>query len=96
MNTVSENHQFLPAALGSGQISHPATYSHPHPDPAHVMRCYRGYLVKAKRQRGGCRSLFHYRAILQTYLSAKRAVFLGEDHEVNGSSVNKNAPEVVL
>lgn len=49
-------------------------YTHPHPDPAHVMRCYRGYLMKAKRQFGGCRSLIHYRRLLDEYLAAKRLV----------------------
>lgn len=73
MNTVSENHQLPSAALGGGQISHPATYSHPHPNPAHVMCCYRGYLMKAKRQ-SSARSLIHYRELVDTYLAAKRLV----------------------
>ncbi len=48
-------------------------YDHPHPDPGHVMRCYRGYLTKAKRQ-GSARGLIHFRELLQTYLAAKRLV----------------------
>jgi hypothetical protein len=47
-------------------------YTHPHPDPGHVMRAYRGYLLKAKRQFGGGRSLIHYRRLLDEYLAAKR------------------------
>lgn len=49
-------------------------YTHPHPDPDWVMRCYRGYLLKAKRQFGGCRSLIHYRRLLDEYVAAKELV----------------------
>lgn len=56
------------------------TYSHPHPSPAHVMRCYRRHILGSKLKFGSARSLIHYRAIVGEYLAAKRAVNGGEKH----------------
>ncbi len=47
-------------------------YTHPHPDPAHVMRCYRRYILSCKRKWGTARGLVHYRPIVAEYLAAKR------------------------
>jgi hypothetical protein len=49
-------------------------YDHPHPDPAHVMRCYRAYILGCKRTWGTARGLIQYRAFIRTYLAAKRLV----------------------
>lgn len=46
--------------------------AHPHPDPKHVMRCYRGHILGCKRKWGTARGLIHYRSLVQTYLWAKR------------------------
>jgi len=44
-----------------------------HPgDPAHVMRQYRRHILSCKAKWGTARGLVHYRAIVQTYLWAKR------------------------
>lgn len=48
--------------------------NHPHPDPAHVMRQYRKHVLAFKRKCGTARGLIHYRAIVDTYLQAKRDV----------------------
>ena len=55
--------------------------THPHPDPLHVMRVYRSYLVGQKRVwmasgmgRRCLRGLIHYRDYLGAYLEAKRRV----------------------
>jgi hypothetical protein len=45
---------------------------HPHPDPKHVMRAYRGYILGCKRKWGYARGLIHYRGFVETYLWAKR------------------------
>ncbi|HWR15153.1 MAG TPA: hypothetical protein VN577_10010 [Terriglobales bacterium] len=47
---------------------------HPHPDKRHVMVSTRRYLLGAKRHWGTARSLVHYKALIQTYLEAKRRV----------------------
>ena len=52
-------------------------YTHPHPDPAHVMRCYRRYLVDNKAKLGSVRGLGHYQQLVHTYLAAKRRVIEG-------------------
>ena len=49
-------------------------YTHPHHDPAHVMRCYRRYILTSKRKFGSARALIHYKAIVGEYLAAKREV----------------------
>jgi hypothetical protein len=49
-------------------------YTHPHPDPAHVMRTYRRDLLNAKKKFGSSRALVHGRVMLQEYLAAKREV----------------------
>lgn len=56
-------------------------YTHPHPDPAHVMRCYRRFLMGQKRvwMAGGkgnkcLRGLIHYRGLVDEYVAAKRLV----------------------
>lgn len=56
-------------------------YSHPHPKPAHVMHCYRRYLLGQKRvwMGGGrgnrcLRGLLHYRDLVDEYLAAKRVL----------------------
>jgi len=49
-------------------------YSHPHPDPRHVMRRYRAHILGTKRKKGSARALIHYRAIVLEYLAAKRRV----------------------
>lgn len=46
---------------------------HPHPDPAHVMRTYRQYILDRKKKWSSARGLIHYRQIVDTYLWAKRA-----------------------
>ena len=48
-------------------------YDHSHPDPAHVMRCYRKHILGCKRSWGTARGLVNYRALLATYLAAKAA-----------------------
>lgn len=56
------------------------TYNHPHPQPAHVMRSYRKFLVGQKRvwmasgKAGNrcLRGLIHYRGYVDQYLAAKR------------------------
>ncbi len=48
------------------------SYSHPHPDPCHVCRMYRLYIVGFRRKFGPPRGLIHYRALLTEYLAAKR------------------------
>lgn len=53
---------------------HMSAYTHPHPDPAHVMRCYRGHILGFKRKKGSARGLIHYRALVEQYLAAKRRV----------------------
>lgn len=50
------------------------TYTHPHPDPEHVMRHYRKFLLGFKRVKGSARGLVHYRSYIQEYLAAKRLV----------------------
>jgi len=56
--------------------SYSREYSHPHPDPSHVMRCYRGCIVGMNRKRRrSARGLSHYKAYLHEYLAAKREVF---------------------
>ena len=57
-----------------------ASYTHPHPDPAHVMRQYRRHVLHFKRRYGTARSLIHYRKFVDTYLAAKRKV-LGVEWE---------------
>lgn len=47
---------------------------HPHPDKLHVVRAVRCYLLGVKRKVGTARGLGHYHGLLQTYLTAKRAV----------------------
>lgn len=44
---------------------------HPHPDKAHIMRTYRRHIMASKRKFGSARSLIHYRAFLQEYISCK-------------------------
>jgi hypothetical protein len=46
--------------------------SHPHPDPAHVMRVYRRHILGCKRKWSTARGLTHYRKLVETYLWAKR------------------------
>ena len=67
-----------------------AEYTHPHPNPAHVMRVYRRYLVGQKRvwmaqgKRGHrcLRGLIHYGGFVEQYLAAKRLVLkAGESHD---------------
>ena len=56
---------------------------HPHPDKAHLVRAYRGYILGEKRRmagransikafRRGARGLIHYLDYVQAYLEAKR------------------------
>lgn len=47
-------------------------YSHPHPQPSHVMRVYRAHILGCKRKWGSARGLIHYRRIVDEYLAAKR------------------------
>ncbi len=57
-------------------------YAHPHPDPLHVIRSYRKYLIGQKRvwmsqnprAKRCLRGLIHYRAYLDEYLAGKRLV----------------------
>lgn len=62
--------------VASGVLPNRLAYSHPHPDPSHVMRIYRRHLLGWKRRHGTARGLIHYRAILAEYLAAKRTVLL--------------------
>jgi hypothetical protein len=55
--------------------------NHPHPDPSHIVRHYRKYLIGQKRVwmargmgRRCLRGLIHYRQLIDTYLEAKREV----------------------
>jgi hypothetical protein len=48
--------------------------SHPHPNKRHVVKAMRRYLLGVKRTNGTARNLGHYQALIQTYLTAKRAV----------------------
>jgi hypothetical protein len=60
------------------------SFDHPHPDPAHVMRTYRHYILGCKRSgklNHTARSQTHYRDYLATYLDAKRALFRRRSHE---------------
>lgn len=43
--------------------------THPHPDAAHVMRVYRGYILGCKRKFGRARGVFAYREIVEEYLT---------------------------
>jgi len=52
-------------------------YTHPHPSPAHVMRCYRKHILKCKKRWGTARGLIHYRRLLDEYLAAKRVTVNG-------------------
>lgn len=53
-------------------------YTHPHPDPRHVMRCYRAHILVSKRKWGTARGLIHYRALVAEYLAAKRLALSGD------------------
>ena len=61
------------AMHGSERGKHSMTYSHPHPDPGHVMRAYRRFILGTKRVKGTARHQHHYRAYVTEYLAAKRA-----------------------
>lgn len=50
-------------------------YTHPHPNPKHVMERYRSHILGWKRKTGSARGLVHYRAIVEEYLAAKRLLF---------------------
>jgi hypothetical protein len=50
------------------------TMTHPHPDKRHVMVAMRRYLLAAKKRFGQARGLCHYQDLLQTYVTAKRAL----------------------
>lgn len=73
-----------------------ATYSHPHPNPRHVMGAYRRYLLGFKQQMNRkavsqgrapskrvARGLIHYRPLLEEYLAAKRVVISAKQHSEN-------------
>lgn len=47
---------------------------HPHPDKRHIMQAYRRYILMVKRKNGTARGLGHYRDIIDTYRTAKKAV----------------------
>ncbi len=54
-------------------------WNHPHPDPTHVMKTYRAYLIGQKRvwmskgKGSKClRGLIHYKGFIATYLACKR------------------------
>jgi len=49
-------------------------YDHPHPNPKHVMKCYRGHILGSKRKYGSSRGLMHHKEIIKTYLAAKELV----------------------
>jgi len=49
-------------------------YTHPHPNPEHVMRRYRGAILGAKKHFGSARGLIHYKGLLEQYLAAKEIV----------------------
>lgn len=50
------------------------TYTHPHPDPAHVMRVYRSAILGLKRKVGTARGLIYYHAYVNEYLAAKALI----------------------
>jgi hypothetical protein len=50
----------------------PTGYTHPHPDPAHILRVYRGHILGSKRKWRTARGLIHYRELIEIYLAAKR------------------------
>lgn len=43
----------------------------------HIMMVYRRHLLGSKKKWGTARGLIHYRALLESYLKAKRAVLAG-------------------
>ena len=45
----------------------------------HIMTVYRRHLLGCKKKWGSARGLIHYRALLDSYLKAKRAVLAGEE-----------------
>jgi len=45
---------------------------HPHPNPQHIVTCYRKYILSCKRKFGTARSQVHYRELIETYVLAKR------------------------
>lgn len=49
-------------------------YTHPHPDPRHIMVHYRKFLLGVKRVKGSARGLIHYKRILYEYAAAKELV----------------------
>lgn len=56
--------------MAGAQIVKP--YTHPHPQPRHVMSVYRGHILGSKRKWGTARGLIHYRAYIAEYLAGKR------------------------
>lgn len=61
----------------------PPPYTHPHPDPAHIMRTYRDHILSFKRKQNAqrnpparrvARGLIKYKALIHEYLAAKRLV----------------------
>jgi hypothetical protein len=51
-----------------------AYMEHPHPNKRHVMIAMRQFILGFKRRNKSARSLVHYKDLIQTYLTAKRAV----------------------
>lgn len=49
-------------------------YTHPHPSPEHVMKCYRGHILGSKRKYGSARGLMHLQKLIDTYFAAKELV----------------------
>jgi hypothetical protein len=47
---------------------------HPHPDKRHVMSQYRRHIMNCKKKWSSARGLIHYRALVATYLAAKRSL----------------------
>jgi hypothetical protein len=45
----------------------------------HIMTVYRRHLLGCKKKWGSARGLIHYRALVDSYLKAKRAVLAGEE-----------------
>lgn len=45
----------------------------------HIMSVYRRHILGSKKKWGTARGLIHYRALLGSYLKAKRAVLSGQE-----------------
>lgn len=49
-------------------------YSHPHPNPHHIMTTYRRHIMASKQKFGSAHGLVHYKQFIEEYLAAKHRV----------------------